>query len=105
MANHYATNWEDETDYERDHESTFISPVEQNEFLRSDSDGRKWLTDEKKIEKIIRYKGLISAPGNDKLTYGILKADRDGSSKVIRQLIGAMFLTKHCPKIWKNAKP
>jgi hypothetical protein len=104
MADHYATNWEDETDFDRDRESTFITPLEQNEFLRSDSDGRKWLTDEKKIEKIIRYKGLISAPGNDKLTYGLLKAERDGCSGVISKLIETMLLTQHCPESWKSAK-
>jgi hypothetical protein len=104
MADHYAKNWEDDPDFEPDQESTFITPKDQNICLIGDEEARKRLTNAEKIEKIIRYKGLISAPRSDKLTYGILKAEKTGSSKVISRLIQGMFMTQYCPTNWKNAK-
>jgi hypothetical protein len=104
MAEHYAKNWENSADFDPDQESAFITPKEQNECLVKEEEAREKHTDPNKIEKIIRYKGLISAPRSDKLIYGLLKAEREGSSKVISKLIQVMLITQHCPSSWKNAK-
>jgi hypothetical protein len=105
LGEHFAKNWENEANYDIDNESSFIiQPKEGNCTLTEESAARSHLCSATAIANIIRYKGLISAPGSNKLTYGLLKADRDGASEVLSKIMNSMLLTEHCPESWKKAK-
>jgi hypothetical protein len=104
MAEHYAQNWEVTPTYNEDEEILFIKDKKEKNLKITEEDAKRYLYDHEAIINILRYKELVSAPGNDKLTYGILIADRDGCNKAISNIIRAMLDMEHCPKSWKNAK-
>jgi hypothetical protein len=93
IADHYAENFETTLTYNKDEETLFIKDKKENNLKITEEDAKSYLYHHDAINNILRYKGLLSALGNDILTYGILKADRDGCSRVIRYIIRAMLYT------------
>jgi hypothetical protein len=62
------------------------------------------LTDEKKMLRLIRQKGNLSAPGYDALTFSILKLEAEASAKMMVELMRSLITGGKCPPKWKVGK-
>jgi hypothetical protein len=75
-----------------------------NYLLKTDASFWEQIRDWESMAEIIKYKGNLSAPGLDRLTYLILKLDQEGAAKTISLLMEMMIRKECCPDIWKEAK-
>jgi hypothetical protein len=57
--------------YNEDEETLFIKEKNEKNVKITEENARSYLYDHEAISNILRYKGPLSAPGNDMLTYGI----------------------------------
>jgi hypothetical protein len=55
------------------------------------------------IEAISKKRNL-SAPGLDKLTYPILKYEKDDAAELLVAIMTMMLRTQKCPTAWKKEK-
>jgi hypothetical protein len=61
------------------------------------------LNKEKMKEAIVR-KGNLSVPDLDKLTYPILKYEKDDATNLLVSIINMMLRVQKCPQAWKDGK-
>jgi hypothetical protein len=64
----------------------------------------KELLDKKKMKDAITRKGNLSASGLDKLTYLILKYEKDDTAELMTAIMNMMIRTQKCPEAWKQGK-
>jgi hypothetical protein len=76
----------------------------QRKLVFIESDMIKELSNEKKMKKAIMMKGNLSAPGLEKLTYPILKYEKDEAAELMVKVVEMMIRLQKCPKAWKEGK-
>jgi hypothetical protein len=99
----WAGRWSKEVDF---------NPVQMDAFYKlsqvwTNEEGEtmvEQLTDEKKMLRLIRQKGNLSAPGYDALTFPILKLEADASAKMMVELLRSLIAGGRCPIEWKVGK-
>jgi hypothetical protein len=64
----------------------------------------KELLNKAKMKDAIVKKGNLSAPGLDKLTYPILKYEKDNAAELMVVIMKMMIRTQKCPTSWKEGK-
>jgi hypothetical protein len=105
IYNHWASNWSNKPDdLNPDDANIFLYQKKDNYILKTKAAFWEQIRDWDKMRQIIKYKGNLSAPGMDRLTYLILKLDEEGAAKTICLLMEMMIRTECCPDIWKEAK-
>jgi hypothetical protein len=57
-----------------------------------------------KMKDAINKKGNLSALGLDKLTYPILKYEKDDAAELMVVIMNMMIRTQKCPTSWKEGK-
>jgi hypothetical protein len=102
FAEHYSQNWEIEpARIDIDDNSDFIM---QRKLVLTENDMLKELLNKKKMIEAISKKGNLSAPGLDKLTYPILKYEKDDAAELLIAIMTMMLRTQKCPTAWKEGK-
>jgi hypothetical protein len=102
FAEHYSQNWEIEpARIDIDDNSDFIM---QRKLVLTENDMLKELLNKKKMLEAISKKGNLSAPGLDKLTYPILKYEKDDAAELLIAIMTMMLRTQKCPTAWKEGK-
>jgi hypothetical protein len=64
----------------------------------------KELLNKSKMKEAITKKGNLSAHGVDKLTYPILKYEKDEAAELIAAMMNMMIRTQRCAEAWKEGK-
>jgi hypothetical protein len=56
------------------------------------------------MKRKITLKGNLSAPGLDKLTYPILKYEKEDAADLLTKIMTMMIRLQKCPEAWKEGK-
>jgi hypothetical protein len=62
------------------------------------------LLNKAKLKEVITKKENLSAPGLDKLTYPILKYEKDNAAELMIAMRNMMIRTQKCTESWKEGK-
>jgi hypothetical protein len=78
--------------------------IMQRKLVLSESEMMKELLNKNKMRDAITKKGNLSAPGLDKLTYPILKYEKDDAAELMVTIMNMLVRTQKCPTSWKEGK-
>jgi hypothetical protein len=99
---HYEKNWSKAPEeIGIDDNSRFII---QRKLVMKDNDMISFLLNKKGMIKTIARKGNLSAPGLDKLTYPILKFEKEDSADLMIKIMTMMLRVQKFPESWKEGK-
>jgi hypothetical protein len=99
---HYEKNWSNTPEeIGIDEKSRFII---QRKLVLKDGDMQNYLLNKKGMLQAIARKGNLSASGIDKLTFPILKFEKEDAANLMVKIMTMMLRVQRCPESWKESK-
>jgi hypothetical protein len=99
---HYEKNWSNapkEINIEENSRFTM-----QRKLVMKEDEMIRFLLNRESMIKTIARKGNLSAPGIDKLTYPILKYEKEEAADLMIRILTMMLRVQKCPEAWKEGK-
>jgi hypothetical protein len=102
FKDHYARNWEDSP--EELNIEDYSDFIMQRKLVFVESDMLRELLNKKKMQEAISKKVNLSAPGLDKLTYPILKFEKEDVTNLMVSIMEMLLRMQRYPESWKEGK-
>jgi hypothetical protein len=99
---HYEKNWANpSSEVNVEENSRFFI---QRKLMLKEDEMMRFLFNSENMIKTIARKGNLSAPGIDKLTYHILKYEKEDAADLMIKILTMMLRVQKCPEAWKQGK-